>query len=77
MYGKTHSEETKNNYSKKRSGVGNAMYGKNHTEESKNQIKATINGNKTQCIYCNKHVIRSSHTRWHGENCKQKENLNG
>lgn len=42
MYGKHHSEKTKQLYSQQRKGKNNSFYGKHHTEESKQKMRDNL-----------------------------------
>lgn len=43
------------------------------SEESIEKMKDTMNKNKIICRHCNKLVRLCDHSRWHGDNCKQKD----
>lgn len=50
LYGKCHSKETKELFSKSRQGENNSFYGKHHTKESKDKINKTKKENGTEPI---------------------------
>lgn len=60
MYGKTHSEETKEKMRKPKS------------EECKAKLKMVIK-EIVICENCGLHLTKSNYVRWHGDKCKQKE----
>jgi len=73
-------------HSKRISGSNHPMYGKHHKEESKIKNSLTQKGKRIgilnsmfgksmptkQCPYCNKSIALGNYQRWHGGNCKNK-----
>jgi hypothetical protein len=71
FYGKTHTDEFKQNLSTKWSGGNNPFYG-----SSRKGILNPFYGKhpqKYKCVHCAKEVSQGNLTRWHNDNCKQKE----
>jgi group I intron endonuclease len=72
-FGFRHTEEHKQKISIERAGDGNPMFGKNHTEETKQKMREkALNIPKVTCPHCHKIGTPSSMTRWHFNNCKNK-----
>lgn len=66
MYGKTHSDKTKQLMSKK------AKLRK-HSDKTKQKIAESVRGKKREkklCVHCNQEVAVNGYARWHGDNCK-------
>lgn len=76
--GKKHTSETKAKQSEIKRGENNPMFGRMQSEETINRIKqAQINVPKPKftCNCCGKIVGgKSNFLRWHGDNCKEKQN---
>ena len=56
-------------------GEKNGMFGKTHVEETKNIISEKAKDrckNKKECIHCGRFIDTLNYSRWHGDNCKQK-----
>ena len=73
FYGKTHSEEFKQNLSSKWSGKNNPFYGSSRKGEL-NPFYGK-HPQKYKCVHCVKEVSKNNLTRWHNDNCKQKEEV--
>ena len=75
---KKHTDETKAKQSEVKRGANNPMFGRTQSEETVNKIKqAQINIPKPKftCNCCGKVVGgKSNFLRWHGDNCKEKQN---
>ena len=75
---KKHTDETKAKQSEVKRGANNPMFGRTQSEETVNKIKqAQINIPKPKftCERCGKVVGgKSNFLRWHGNNCKEKQN---
>ena len=75
--------ESKRNYL----GEANPFYGKKHTQATKDKICLTKLGVKQSektklrrttgyvCEYCGKETGKAHYTRWHGNNCKENNNV--
>jgi hypothetical protein len=73
LYGEEKATELK----KKVANVGekNGFFGKQHSEEQRKKKSAEkLSAPKVKCYYCNKEVDHMNFSRWHGENCKHKDN---
>ena len=74
--GKKKSEKAKKNMSLNHydcNGENNGMFGRSHKEEAKRKISNSVkNRKKIICKYCNKELNPLNYTKWHGENCKYK-----
>lgn len=73
LYGEEKASELK----KKVANVGekNGFFGKQHTEEQRKKKSAEkLLTPKVKCYYCNKEVDHMNFSRWHGDNCKHKDN---
>lgn len=80
LKGRKFSEEwcTKISISKKNkySGEHNPMFGKTHSHNSKLlQSEKAKNRSKIECQYCCKICDISNYSRWHGDKCKMKPNI--
>jgi hypothetical protein len=64
-----HSEMTKKKISEKKTGVKRA---KSFSEKMKNISKKR---EKNQCGYCHSFFDKMNYSKWHGENCKNREKL--
>ena len=64
-----HSEMTKKKISEKKTGVKRA---KSFSEKMKNISKKR---EKKQCGYCHSFFDKMNYSKWHGENCKNREKL--
>ena len=81
---KPHSDETRLKISNSLKGNKAPNFGKkawNRGMKTSDEIKLKISlahkgkiKPKVKCQYCNKEMIKSNHTRWHGDNCKFKRN---
>jgi len=89
MYGRKHSEESRAKNSAALSGENNPMYGKigilspnygrKHSEESRVKMSAKLIGKPHKIITC-PHCSKSGGNamkRWHFDNCKFKDNIDG
>lgn len=57
-------------------GARNNMYGKNHTADSKKLMSEKAKRReKHKCEFCGKYAQKSLYVRWHGKNCKHREEL--
>jgi hypothetical protein len=68
MYGKSHSEDTKQKQREQ-------ALGRQQSEETKRKKADAIRGSKREkklCPYCNQLVAVNGYARWHGDNCKHK-----
>ena len=71
--GVKHTEEYKQDMSKRVSGELNPFYGKTHSDETKQRMKDSWDRrrlDKLECPHCGKIVCKSPYKRWHGDNCK-------
>ncbi len=88
MYGKKHSEETKDKMSKAKEGYVPWIKDRGHSEESKEKMRkpkseeakknmrqAQLNMEKIVCIHCGKEVKKNVHKRFHGNKCKNRSNI--
>lgn len=66
MFGKNHSDETKNK-------IQNANKKAWTLEKRKLARKKALQREKITCIHCNGKFTKSMYSRWHGNNCKKKE----
>ena len=71
FYGKTHSIEFKQELSKKWSGKNNPFYGSSR-KGADNPFYGK-HPQKYKCPHCNKEASKANLTKWHNDNCKQKE----
>ena len=73
MFGKKQSNESKekNRLSHIGKAVNGPLSGKTRLGKKREKYKLKM----LICIYCNKDFSTSSHTRWHGDNCKSKINI--
>lgn len=68
MYGKNHTEETKQKQREK-------AIGRKQSEEVKKKKADAIRGLKREkqlCSHCNQMIAVNTYARWHGDNCKKK-----
>ena len=88
MYGKKHSEETKDKMSKAKEGYVPWIKDHGHSEESKEKMRkpkseeakknmrqAQLNMEKIVCIHCGKEVKKNVHKRFHGNKCKNRSDI--
>jgi len=85
FYGKTHSDEFKSKlseYAKNRTGLESNAYGMRHTKETKETLSKLYKGKPrckpheiVKCPHCDKSGIKPNMTRWHFDNCKQRETI--
>lgn len=55
-------------------GEKNGMYGKTHSVESRERMrKSAAKIKKTECPHCNGMFSPGTYSRWHGENCRRKD----
>jgi len=84
LRGFRHSEETRAKMRKNNAGKNNPMfgragklapnYGKKDSEETRDRRRtAFLNVDKVKCQYCRREFFPSHLSRWHGENCKFKQ----
>jgi hypothetical protein len=71
MFGKKHTEESKEKNRKNNTGIKNAMFGKKRDDLVERNKKVII---KT-CPYCNKSGANAIMKRWHFDRCKQKTEM--
>lgn len=78
MFGKKHSEHSKEKMRKPKSSEARQKMSKPKTEEHKKKFLNNKNwqyrdySKKEQCKYCGKFAMKTNITRWHNENCKHK-----
>jgi hypothetical protein len=68
MYGKTHTEDTKQKQREK-------ALGRKQSEETKRKKADAVRGSKREkklCPHCDQLVAVNGYARWHGDNCKHK-----
>jgi hypothetical protein len=68
MYGKSHSEDTKQKQREK-------ALGRKQSEDTKKKIGEAAKGSKREkklCPHCNQLVAVNGYARWHEDNCKHK-----
>jgi hypothetical protein len=68
MFGKNHSEDTKQKQREK-------AIGRKQSEETKRKKADAVRGSKREkkrCSHCNQLVAVNGYARWHGDNCKHK-----
>jgi len=68
MYGKTHTEETRQKMREKATG-------RKQSAETIQKKADAIRGSKREkklCPHCNQYVAVNGYARWHGDNCKHK-----
>ena len=74
FFGKTHTPENKKKQKERMTGSVGHFKGKKHTQKS-NDANALAQKNlpKYPCTHCGQKYIKSHLTRWHNDNCKQKD----
>jgi hypothetical protein len=68
MFGKSHSDDTKQKQREK-------ALGRKQSEETKRKKADAVRGSKREkklCPHCNQEVAVNGYARWHGDNCKHK-----
>lgn len=77
--GLVRSEQTRKKISENHhdvSGTNNPMYGKSHSKKTIEKLKnAAMSRKKITCEHCGKNVDAPNHKRWHGDNCKRKNEI--
>lgn len=74
FYGKKHTEEQKELFSKAWSGKNNPFYGSSR-KGSDNPMFGK-HPQKYKCPHCGTEACKANLTKWHNDNCKQKELIN-
>ncbi len=66
-------EDKKEKFGKQ--GVNNGFYNKEHSQETKNLLSEKRKSvKKIECQHCDKIIDAANFKRWHGDNCKYKNN---
>lgn len=74
LYGEERANEIKSKQSLP--GEKNGFYGKSHSiEQRAKKSKEKLEAPKKTCYHCKKSVDHMNYSRWHGDNCKHKENI--
>ena len=69
----THTEEWKQQQSIRMAGKDNPFYGKTHDENSRSKMsEAALKRQKITCPHCGKEAGPGMYKRWHGDNCRKK-----
>lgn len=72
------SEETKHKLSESLKGRPSPMKGKSWTDEQRQRMSDQRKGlpkPKKLCPHCNREVAINTYNRWHGDNCKENQNV--
>lgn len=73
LYGEEKASELKKKVAN--AGEKNGFFGKQHSEEQRKKKSAEkLSAPKIKCYHCSKEVDHMNFSRWHGDNCKHKDN---